>query len=290
MNPCAALLSNYEVYKILKETREDQKKIRNNIVRSNLRSLNTIAYETLKYFENVSPCRFSSDSTIPDFVDSIREYDLSKSELVQLINLRPTTHVELHAIIEECEERYSETQIASLLDMIIGHLHTNTRPRTSDSVSSYLSATEDVDMTSLDNAPAPLLHNSNLSHEEEVTDDVMASVRQRKRSKTVSGEDVEEDDEDEDDTVLAVPNKSRKHALVISDDEDEGGERLNTLTCEVLPDSKIKSLTEVNQDPKVKVKIKNMSKGFKDKTNRRSNGKQKRKVSISAEIDVHSIC
>ena len=39
------------------------------------------------------------------------EYNLSKSELVQLINTRPTTHVELHAIIEECEDRYSETQV-----------------------------------------------------------------------------------------------------------------------------------------------------------------------------------
>ena len=61
-------------------------------------------------------------------------------------------------------EHFLVFQIASLLDMIIGHLHTNTRPRTSDSVSSYLSATEDVDMTSLDNAPAPLLHNSNLRY------------------------------------------------------------------------------------------------------------------------------
>ena len=46
-----------------------------------------------------------------EFVKSVTEYNLSKSELVQLINTRPTTHVELHAIIEECEDRYSENQV-----------------------------------------------------------------------------------------------------------------------------------------------------------------------------------
>ena len=56
-----------------------------------------------KHFKNLS-----------DFVRSVKEYNLSKSELVQLINMRPTTHVELHAIIEECEDRYSENQVKSL--------------------------------------------------------------------------------------------------------------------------------------------------------------------------------
>ena len=44
----------------------------------------------------------------------MKEYNLSKSELVQLINMQPTTHVELHAIIEECEDRYSENQVKFL--------------------------------------------------------------------------------------------------------------------------------------------------------------------------------
>lgn len=48
---------------------------------------------------------------ITEFVRSVKEYNLSKSELVQLINMRPSTHVELHAIIEECEDRYSENQV-----------------------------------------------------------------------------------------------------------------------------------------------------------------------------------
>eukprot|EP00116_Pleurobrachia_bachei_P008833 sb/3469095/ len=175
VNPCAALLSNYEVYKILKETREEQKKIRNNIMKNNLRNLNTIAYETLKYFENVSPCRYSTDSAIPEFVESVKEYQLSKSELLQLVNLRPTTHVELHAVIEECEERYTETQIASLLDYVRVHLLSNTRARTSDSVSSYLSPNEDY--TPLDPS---VVHNSSLSHEEEV---ILPVPRKKKKKK-----------------------------------------------------------------------------------------------------------
>ncbi|KAL5261845.1 hypothetical protein ACHWQZ_G007522 [Mnemiopsis leidyi] len=304
VNPCAALLSNYEVYLILKETRAEQKKIRNNFAKANLRNLSTIAYETLKYFENLSPCRFSSENIIPDFVRSVKEYNLSKSELVQLINMRPTTHVELHAIIEECEDRYSENQIAALLDVIKVHLHKNIRVRTSDSVSSYLSPTEDVDITSP--STSHILHNSTLSHEEEVVmvdnETLSAEDRQdttdkknsrtknkRKRTKKTSFEKPVVDAElrAEDDDEIDKIRINRKAKAVILSDSEEDGDTLKTLTCDILTDSKMRSLSEETKESNVKLKIKNSSKKFKEKTRRT---KENRKVSISNEIDVMNIC
>lgn len=184
VNPCCALLSNYEVYNLLKETRADYKKLKNNFAKKNLRNANTVAYETLKYFENVSSCRFSSEETIPDFIHSVQHLSLSKAELLQLVNLRPTTHVELHAVLEECEERYSEDQIAGLLETIREKLNSHTRARTSDSVCSLLSA-DDGEGTNV----ASLLHNSSLSHEEEVTDSTAKTNRKKKKKKVTISDD-----------------------------------------------------------------------------------------------------
>ena len=43
---------------------------------------------------------------------------LTNSELLQLINLRPLTLVEVHRIVEECEERMGEQEVLALLDCI----------------------------------------------------------------------------------------------------------------------------------------------------------------------------
>ena len=39
-------------------------------------------------------------------------------ELLQLVNLRPLTLVEVHRIVEECEERMGEEEILRVLDVI----------------------------------------------------------------------------------------------------------------------------------------------------------------------------
>lgn len=43
---------------------------------------------------------------------------LSKSEVRQLLNLRPNTTVEIHRVVEECEDRLNEEQIQGLLDLV----------------------------------------------------------------------------------------------------------------------------------------------------------------------------
>ena len=45
-------------------------------------------------------------------------FTLTNTEVVQLINLRPLTLVEVHRLVEECEERLSEQHILKLLDVV----------------------------------------------------------------------------------------------------------------------------------------------------------------------------
>ena len=47
-----------------------------------------------------------------------RKGGLTRAETVQLVNLRPSTAVELHAIVEECAERLSDAQVAKVLALV----------------------------------------------------------------------------------------------------------------------------------------------------------------------------
>ena len=59
---------------------------------------------------------------------------------------------------------------------------------------------------------------------------------------------------------------------------------------EPISKSQLKSLTDVTKEPAVKLKIKNVSKKFKDKEKHGKSKKPKRRVSISNEINVMNIC
>lgn len=47
---------------------------------------------------------------------------LSRIEKLQLVNLRPTTAIEIIKVVEECEERYSEDVRERMLEAIQTHL------------------------------------------------------------------------------------------------------------------------------------------------------------------------
>lgn len=109
----------------------------------------------------------------------------------------------------------------------------------------------------------------------------------RKRSKKPSSDKSAvnvESPVDEEDEIMTVRERKAKAVILSDSDEDDS----NLLTCDILTDSKMKSLSEETKESKVKLKIKNSSKKFKEKTRRPR--KDSRKVSICNEIDVMNIC
>jgi DNA-directed RNA polymerase subunit F len=42
--------------------------------------------------------------------------------LLQVLNLCPVSEVEVHLIVEDCEERLTEQQVAQLMDIVSKHL------------------------------------------------------------------------------------------------------------------------------------------------------------------------
>jgi DNA-directed RNA polymerase subunit F len=119
-------LSNYETYLVVKQIHETNneresgkrgKKGQNRTLEHCNFGLNTVTYETLKYLEQ-TPCIEQNPDIITKFYKEVKKFDLKKTEILQILNLRPTTPVELQLIIEDSETRLTEVQSNELIDLI----------------------------------------------------------------------------------------------------------------------------------------------------------------------------
>lgn len=106
------MLSNFEVLNLLNDMHKGQSK------QSKLQTnLATISYEITQYLEN-SACAKQSPEIIATFMKAVEPFKLTKAEILQLLNLRPRTAVEIQLIVEESEERLTEEQIYELLEIV----------------------------------------------------------------------------------------------------------------------------------------------------------------------------
>ncbi|KAK8756241.1 hypothetical protein V5799_001056 [Amblyomma americanum] len=115
----SAFLSNYEVLKLLKELQSDKKSSGSGKAARTVPNLATVSYETITYLEQTA-CARQTDEHIEVFLQQLSElpFKLTKIEKLQLINHRPTTAVEIQLLIEESEERLSEDDVQTILDLV----------------------------------------------------------------------------------------------------------------------------------------------------------------------------
>lgn len=119
VNETCAMLSNYEVLSLMEDIQRGQ----NNQKKPSQHQthLATISYSTIKYLEK-TPCRVQNPEIIGKFMRALEPYHLTKAEKLQLLNLRPSSAVEIQLLIEESEERLTEEQIEELLSVVAEHL------------------------------------------------------------------------------------------------------------------------------------------------------------------------
>ncbi|KAG0090933.1 hypothetical protein BGZ93_009076 [Podila epicladia] len=113
----AAMLSNYEVLTLLNE--QKAQRLANEVAgtREVAENLRTVEFEVQKYLNN-SPCSTQSPEQIAAFKEAFKGYELMKVELLQILNLRPRSAVELLLVIEEFEERFTLEDCDAMLAII----------------------------------------------------------------------------------------------------------------------------------------------------------------------------
>jgi len=112
INDNVALLSNYEVFSVLREMYLHRRPD------AGLQQLATVSYETLRYLET-TPCQKQSPESLAAFARVIASFSLTKAERLQLLNHRPTSAVILSLLVEEIDERLTtDEQIEELINAI----------------------------------------------------------------------------------------------------------------------------------------------------------------------------
>jgi len=119
-------LSNYEVYTYLKELKDSGTTGGHGAYQndrlyqlSTNTHMPTLIYESLRYFKSHnSPCMVQGPEIIENFLGKLNEFNLTKAEKLTILNLRPTQPVDIQAIVEESEERLTESQVARILEFV----------------------------------------------------------------------------------------------------------------------------------------------------------------------------
>lgn len=114
-------LSNHECLQILKQVKTEHCTQGQN--RGKNDRLLTLVLETIKYLED-SPAGLQEQSHLQEFVTHLQKFCLeencllTKNEIIQLVNIRPQTAVEIQLLIEDSEERLSEEQVQRIIEII----------------------------------------------------------------------------------------------------------------------------------------------------------------------------
>ncbi|KAK1219846.1 hypothetical protein PQX77_017423 [Marasmius sp. AFHP31] len=135
----SALLSNFEVLNLLRELENEhiartktalrvKKEEEDPSAQSSKRveavtpeNLRTIQVEAIQYLSaDYQPTRSQTTEGVRKLTKDLRQYDLTKAEKLQVVNLAPTTPVELYVIVEELEDRLGDN-----MNSVLEHVQTS---------------------------------------------------------------------------------------------------------------------------------------------------------------------
>lgn len=73
-------------------------------------------YKVFDYLEQSVAC-YQTKESLTDFISKSEKYKLAKAEILNVINIRPSSGVEIDSIVEDCEGRFGDN-IDELVDMV----------------------------------------------------------------------------------------------------------------------------------------------------------------------------
>lgn len=107
----SGLLSNFEVLELLRSRGATQ---------DPLGSFGSATHSECKVFDYLvqSAACSQTPESVQEFLLKVEKFSLTKAERLQVLNLRPSTVVEVHLIVEDCEERMSSSTVDELLETV----------------------------------------------------------------------------------------------------------------------------------------------------------------------------
>jgi DNA-directed RNA polymerase subunit F len=120
LNANEAVLSNFEVLNFLREERKEQftqgggKKTNK---KGGSAVAATVILESMTALE-ATPAKNQSKEKVQQFMREMKEFNLTQSEKLMILNHCPESAVEIHLFVEESEERLSEEQADQILNIV----------------------------------------------------------------------------------------------------------------------------------------------------------------------------
>eukprot|EP00730_Choanoeca_flexa_P011856 TRINITY_DN2853_c0_g1_i1.p1 TRINITY_DN2853_c0_g1~~TRINITY_DN2853_c0_g1_i1.p1 ORF type:complete len:187 (+),score=67.94 TRINITY_DN2853_c0_g1_i1:73-633(+) len=114
LDETAALLCDYEVLTVVEQQLAQSKAMQTRRPNPGQQNLHTVLYEVKQHLTGM-PCKSQSEDSIEAFLEEMKQYPLFKAERLQLLDSRPTSEVALMLMIEECDKRFSEDEVAAIL-------------------------------------------------------------------------------------------------------------------------------------------------------------------------------
>lgn len=126
LSACQSLLTNSEVLQVLQERGKAAGPSETLL----LQHLSSIVQDTdrdkAEEPETLTARPFEEEE-VGTLMEAVRDppFNLTRIEILQMINLVPKSAVEVHLLVENCDERLTEDQIEDLLRLIRECLHSN---------------------------------------------------------------------------------------------------------------------------------------------------------------------
>lgn len=114
-DPRCTFLTNQEVLSVLQNAKSSSRE-------KHMRKHNTVVYEATKYLKS-TPAASQCETDVKKLMSDLQNlFKLTPAEILQIVNLRPTTGGELATIIEEPDERFKDEQFDELIELILLNL------------------------------------------------------------------------------------------------------------------------------------------------------------------------
>lgn len=107
----AGILTNFEVLDFLRSrgAAKDPTRV--------IAPVSPSEYKVYDYLVQTTACNQSREC-INDFVEKCKKYDLTKAEIISIINTRPSSAAQMFTIIEKCSERGMADILEELVEMV----------------------------------------------------------------------------------------------------------------------------------------------------------------------------